>query len=271
MSHHNGHHGDDDSIERRHSEGEGFLEKVKEFFTGSAEKGEEGDAYESRHGNGVDDSGVLADAPLEDDPEDVPPDAPDDSETMENPDWADADPDEGGDEPTEGETADQTDEDHQDEARARLEEQFAREHDPATHDTAAGDEFRQPGDWVADEHGGPQVQEADGTVHTAGSPDAAAAQQDGGEPQDGDGDGLRGDAGARNESGLDEIRDGGHGWGSAAPIESGVMPLGHPVKAWHDTMTYVRPGEDGYEGADPHEWFVDDEAAQRAGFRHAHG
>jgi hypothetical protein len=35
-------------------------------------------------------------------------------------------------------------------------------------------------------------------------------------------------------------------------------------------MTYVQPGEPGYD-ADPHVWFVDGEAAQRAGFRAAHG
>ena len=37
-----------------------------------------------------------------------------------------------------------------DEERRRREEEFAREHDPADHDVAAGEEFRQPGDWVGE-------------------------------------------------------------------------------------------------------------------------
>lgn len=131
----------------------------------------------------------------------------------------------------------------QDEERER-QEQFAREHDPADHDIEAGEEFRQPGDWVADEDE-PQQLETE-TPHQIG------------------GGGGQGDDG-------EEIRDGGHGWGSAAPLEGGRAPEGHPVKAWHDTMTYLEPGEDGYDGGEAHEWFVDAQTAQRAGFRHAHG
>ena len=147
----------------------------------------------------------------------------------------------------ETETSDQAETDEQDqretdeEARQRAEE-FAREHDPADHDIAAGEEFRQEGDWVA-EDGEPQQLATDVPAHQSG--------------------------GAGEASG-EEIRDGGHGWGSAAPREDGSMPEGHPVKAWHDTMTYVLPDEDGYQ-ADPHECFVDAETAERAGFRHAHG
>ena len=134
----------------------------------------------------------------------------------------------------------------------------------ADHDLEAGNEFRQRGDWTADEHGGPQVQEPDGTVH---EPDAE------GDEAAGDADRSAEETGgesASGESALEDVRDGGHGWGSAAPIEGGVQPLGHPVKAWHDTMTYVQPGQPGYV-ADPHEWFVDGETAERAEFRPAHG
>lgn len=160
-------------------------------------------------------------------------------------------------------------EDHaDDEERAREEErqreEFAREHDPADHDVEAGADFRQPGDWSADEHGGPQVVESDGTVHSPDDEDGEAPHQSG---QAASGDDS---AGEGAESGSDEVRDGGHGWGSAAPLEDGRTPQGHPIKAWHDTMTFVQPGEDGYDAA-PHVWFADAGAAEQAGFRHAHG
>lgn len=199
--------------------------------------------YESRHGNGVDDSGVLADAPVEDSSEWTEGERASDVAESDDSQHGDSQDDSGA------ETGE--------EDRARREEEFAREHDPATHDVAAGEEFRQPGDWTAEEHGGPQVQEPDGTVHNPGESASDEAWGD--------------SAGESSESGLDDVRDGGHGWGSAAPIEGGAMPLGHPVKAWHDTMTFVMPGEDGYEGSEAHEWFVDGQAAQNAGFRHAHG
>ena len=131
-----------------------------------------------------------------------------------------------------------------DEERARREEEFAREHDPEQHDVSAGEEFRQSGDWTADEHGGPQVQDASGEIHDPGT--------------------------GPGESSIEDVRDGGHGVGSAAPLPDGRQPFGHPVKAWTDTMTFVLPGEEGYD-ADPHEWFVDQGAAEGAGFRHAHG
>ncbi|MFN2320425.1 MAG: hypothetical protein ABR500_12205 [Dermatophilaceae bacterium] len=209
----------------------------------------EGGSYESRHGSGVDDSGVLADAPLE-------------AET-----GAETDTGARAESDTESNTGRQqreSEEAREDEERRERGEEFAREHDPETHDVEAGDEFRQRGDWTADEHGGPQIQEPDGTIHDPGTPEAEAAQE-----QSEQADVASGATGPE-ESDPEEVRDGGHGWGSAAPIEGGAMPAGHPVKAWHDTMTFVMPGEDGYS-ADPHEWFVDDEAARRAGFRHAHG
>ena len=214
--------------------------------SGDGDSGDGGSDYESRHGNGVDDSGVLADAPREGSAE-----------------WSDDEPasevTESDDSEDGAQSASQDDvgaEAGEEEERARREEEFAREHDPSTHDVEAGEEFRQPGDWTAEEHGGPQVQEPDGTLHVPGEDSPEGSWGDG--------------AGEAGESGPDDVRDGGHGWGSAAPIEGGAMPLGHPVKAWHDTMTFVMPGEDGYEGSDAHEWFVDGDAAQNAGFRHAH-
>lgn len=50
------------------------------------------------------------------------------------------------------------------EQREKSAEEFAREHDPAKHDTSAGEEFRQAGDWTADEAGGPQVWDAEGNL-----------------------------------------------------------------------------------------------------------
>jgi hypothetical protein len=234
----------------------------------------EGDAertaeYESRHGGGVDDSGVLADAPSE-----TRADASTGGEAeVQTGSGAEAEADGESDEDSESGADREQREAEEAEERRRREEEFAREHDPETHDLEAGEEFRQRGDWTADEHGGPQVQEPGGTVH---SPDTPVT----GIPQ-GDADQARGDRVEHEGSGdpgRNVVRDGGHGWGSAAPLEGGGMPLGHPVKAWHDSMTYLQPdsmtylqpGEDGYEGSDAHEWFVDAGAAERAGFRHAH-
>ncbi len=171
-----------------------------------------------------------------------------------------------------------------DEERARREEAFAREHDPEQHDVAAGSDFRQAGDWTADENGGPQVQDSSGTIHEPGSAEGeeartAAEEADGsgddtarGEPaaQEVDGNGDVAAGSGIVESSIEEVRDGGHGVGSAAPLPDGRQPFGHPVKAWTDTMTFVLPGEAGYD-APPHEWFTDADAAERAGFRHAHG
>lgn len=126
--------------------------------------------------------------------------------------------------------------------RAR-EEAFAAEHDPEQHDLSAGEEFRQAGDWTAE----------DGKLT---ADDVVSGEQ-----------GVDG----RRLSSVEEIRDGGYGVGSAAPIEDGAMPLDHAVKAWEDTKTYLVQGEDGYDGVDPHVWFLDDRSAERAGFDHAGG
>ncbi len=77
--------------------------------------------------------------------------------------------------------------------------------------------------------------------------------------------------GARRISGFDELRDGGFGVGSAAPLDDGAQPLDHPVQAYRDTMTYRTPGDPGYDSAEPHVWFYDEDAAQRSGFRRSEG
>jgi hypothetical protein len=133
-----------------------------------------------------------------------------------------------------------------DEDRQAREDAFAAEHDPEQHDVAAGQEFRQAGDWTAE----------DGKL----TEDDVVSEDDGEQGADG-----------RRLSSVEEIRDGGYGVGSAAPIEDGAMPLDHYVKAWEDTKTYLVQGEFGYDGADPDVWFLDDRSAERAGFDHAGG
>ncbi|HET7820141.1 MAG TPA: hypothetical protein VFL10_01340 [Ornithinibacter sp.] len=75
----------------------------------------------------------------------------------------------------------------------------------------------------------------------------------------------------RRISGFEELRDGGFGVGSAAPLDDGAQPLDHPVAAYRDTMTYRLPGDAGYDSAEPHVWFYDEGAAERSGFRRSQG
>lgn len=70
----------------------------------------------------------------------------------------------------------------------------------------------------------------------------------------------------RDVSGLDEVSDGGFGVGSAAPLPDGAMPLGHPVKGFVDTMTYLVPEHAAYSGAVADVWFTDADVAEWAGF-----
>ncbi len=75
----------------------------------------------------------------------------------------------------------------------------------------------------------------------------------------------------RRISDFHELRDGGFGVGSAAPLDDGAQPLDHPVQAYRDTMTYRVPGDAGYDSAEPHVWFYDEGAAERSGFHRAEG
>ncbi len=153
--------------------------------------------------------------------------------------------------------------------RQRSAEEFAAQHDPEHHDVEAGEEFRQPGDWVADEQG-PQEWDAEGNLVSGGGPgsegaghpaaERATSSSDTSGPADGTG---------RRVSDLGEVRDGGYSVGSAATIDDGAMPFGHPVKGWEDTKSYVTPDHPRYDDAEPHVWFTDPDAAERAGFHRA--
>ena len=66
-----------------------------------------------------------------------------------------------------------------DEERQKTAEEFAREHDPEKHDVAAGEEFRQEGDWTADDAGGPQVWDSEGHLvegSTPGEPESSRSE-----------------------------------------------------------------------------------------------
>jgi len=76
---------------------------------------------------------------------------------------------------------------------------------------------------------------------------------------------------SRRISGVEEIRDGGFGVGSAAPLEDRAQPADHPVQAYNDTRTFRAPGANGYDSAEPDVWFYDEEAARRAGFTPSEG
>ena len=73
----------------------------------------------------------------------------------------------------------------------------------------------------------------------------------------------------RRISNFDEVRDGGFGIGSAAPLDDRAQPLGHAVKGYRDSNTFRAPGASGYEDREPDVWFFNEEAARRAGFNPA--
>jgi hypothetical protein len=88
--------------------------------------------------------------------------------------------------------------------------------------------------------------------------------------QSGDEDSAE-DGWSRRISSVEEIRDGGYGVGSAAPLEDRAQPADHPVQAYRDTNTYRVPGSEGYDSAEPDVWFYDEESARRAGFTPSQG
>jgi hypothetical protein len=162
--------------------------------------------------------------------------------------------------------------DQQSEAeRQKSAEEFAAQHDPDKHDLDAGEEFRQPGDWVADEQG-PQEWDEEGNLVSGGGPGSEAARQPaaaGSGSSDTSDDSAPAAGSGRRVSDLGEVRDGGYSVGSAATIDDGAMPLGHPVKGWEDTKSYLTPDHPRYDDAEPHVWFTDPDAAERAGFHRA--
>jgi hypothetical protein len=155
--------------------------------------------------------------------------------------------------------------------RQKSAEEFAAQHDPDQHDVDAGEEFRQPGDWVADDQG-PQEWDEEGNLVSGGGPGSKAARQPAaagtGSSDTSDNSGPAADSG-RRVSDLGEVRDGGYSVGSAATIDDGAMPLGHPVKGREDTKSYLTPDHPRYDDAEPHVWFTDPDAAERAGFHRA--
>lgn len=206
------------------------------------------------------------------------------------------DTDAAGDEPGAAQAHRPTEDDERDEQseaeREQRLEEFAQEHDPEKHDIAAGEEFRQRGDWTADEAGGEQKWNADGELVEGSSPAIPESMGDGRSPSD-EGDRTEGDhsaaagggsgdaggsgaepaatgtTGGRRTSSFEEIRDGGYSVGSAAPLDDGAMPMGHPVKGWEGSKTYAAPGDEKYDTGEPHVWFTDEGAAERAGFTRA--
>jgi len=239
VTEHNRHEHDQPATER-----EGFFDKVKDFFTGDDEPAGERTPAEGDVETEVERAarGEEITPTAESDPGPVETEGGNTAATTIDRADADREDDDAGSDVdnTGSDAVEESDED-----RRRREEEFAQEHDPAQHDVAAGEELRQRGDWTAE----------DGHI--------GEGQVDSGMPGGGSTEtNLR-------ESTIEEVRDGGHGVGSAAPIAGGVMPFGHPVKAWHDSNTYVLPGQPGYD-AEPHEWFIDAGAAERAGFRPAH-
>ena len=118
-------------------------------------------------------------------------------------------------------------------------------------------------------HGDQSSEESHDDVESAGSADAAHEDegQHLGRQEDADA-GLQG-RGQRRVSGYDEVRDGGYGVGSAAPIEDGAQPLGHAIKAVRGSGTYLAPGAQGYDDVEPDVWFYDEQAARNAGYRSA--
>lgn len=169
---------------------------------------------------------------------------------------------------------DDSDNEDDDEEKQRAAEEFAAAHDPAKHDVAAGEDFRQPGDWTADDAGGPQVWDSEGNLVSEGGEggeggDAGDAGDTSDDSGDESGEPAPAAGGGRRVSDLEEVKDGGYSVGSAAPLHDGAMPVGHPVKAWEDTKTYVTEDQEHYDEAVPHVWFTDADTAERAGFRPA--
>ncbi len=78
-----------------------------------------------------------------------------------------------------------------------------------------------------------------------------------------------GPARERRISEYEEVRDGGYGVGSAAPLDDGAQPLGHAIKGYRESNTFAAPGDPGYDDAEPDVWFFNEEAARRAGFNPA--
>ena len=116
------------------------------------------------------------------------------------------------------------------------------------------------GDWAADEgelldrthdRGARLAEEREDLARDAGAPVQGGTAQ----------------RAARRISDSHELRDGGFGEGSAAPLDDGGQPLDHPVQGHRSSMTFDLPGDPGYDTSEPDVWFHDQAAAERSGFR----
>ncbi len=116
------------------------------------------------------------------------------------------------------------------------------------------------GDWAADEgelldrtqdRGARLAEEREDLARDAGAPVQGGMAQ----------------RAARRISDSHELRDGGFGVGSAAPLDDGGQPLDHPVQGHRSSMTFDLPGDPGYDTSEPDVWFHDQAAAERSGFR----
>ena len=134
--------------------------------------------------------------------------------------------------------------------------------------TAADDSTVAHDATVADDAGGATASD-DVATHAAASRDTAS-DEPASEGSSSDEPAAEERAG-RRISDFHELRDGGFGVGSAAPLDDGAQPLDHPVQGYRDTMTYRVPGDAGYDSAEPHVWFYDEGAAERSGFRRSEG
>ena len=140
-----------------------------------------------------------------------------------------------------------------------------REHAKATPRSIGIDDDNPDGDLPGVHHSTPDVEQEQELPAT----DIPAAAVEPG-PHDGPfpGGARADDTGGRRVSDYDEVRDGGYGIGSAAAINDGAQPLGHPIRAWQDTMSF-RGGSEAEWERDADVWFMDETAAQNAGFHPA--
>ncbi|HET7761939.1 MAG TPA: hypothetical protein VFL46_06220 [Phycicoccus sp.] len=129
------------------------------------------------------------------------------------------------------------------------------------------EENRERGDRLAADR--EALDEESGTETPVAEEGEAPVADDGGAPVADEGEAPA--PTGRRVSEFHEIRDGGFGVGSAAPLEDGGQPMGHPIAAYRDTMTFRGPGDAGYEDTDPDVWFYDEGAAERSGFRRSEG
>ncbi len=163
-------------------------------------------------------------------------------------------------------------------ASERVEEPTEERYDPTSERDWGADEGdllaenRERGDRLAEDREAlDQEAERSSEVETSAVETSGAEQQPDPEPRDPEQPDTDGPSRARRVSEFHEIRDGGFGVGSAAPLEDGAQPMDHPVAGYRDTMTFRTPDDAGYADADPDVWFYDEGAAERSGFRRSEG